>query len=337
MKNKGENEENGSPPNCRQSSQTPEYVKRTAKLFESVNVSEEIEIKNGLEKRTILESFTLAQGEPKEKSDDSADVLDGESNKKPSYLGVSCSNSGYRNVINYDSKLREGFHSAHSQRESLVLCSSRLRENSPLRRDVEFKFRNGAGPNGDTIKVNANEHFEREQIVPVNGVSQMKKFVNISTSTKTISTFRNSKDVKINELEDNFRHDKNNECNSNGEPNLISKPILNGKNESGQGRRGYSGLGPDFSPKILKSPEKNCNSFLKSISSFENNCKKSQPAKNPSYSRGEQTICDTATSIQQRIERLYGPGALAQGFRMQKSNSKTKILDKHTGEDSSEG
>ncbi|KAK6620051.1 hypothetical protein RUM44_006451 [Polyplax serrata] len=302
----------------RQHSETPEYVKRTAKLFESVKSFDEPEMKNGVdtnkkhstttEERYYLE--TTIEERPVE-GNISLDSIDGELNKKPSYLGVSCSNSGYRNVINYDSKLREGLCS-NSPRESLVLCNSRLRESSPMRRDLDLNLRNGR--HGESIGLTGKPKAETEGRVTSNGISQTGKFVNISTSTKTISTFRNSQDVA-----------ERKETSNGVGANVNLKQILNG--ESGTGRRGYSGLG--FSPKILKSPEKNCNSFLRSINSFENNCRnKSEGTRSGSYSRAEQqSTSDSINSIQQRIERLYGPGALAHGFYGQKSSPRGKGMD----------
>lgn len=310
----------------RQSSQTPEYVKRTAKLFESIKITETTETINGIERKTTLEQKEIYSNKPGQEISVklSLDSIDGEINKKPSYLGVSCSNSGYRNVINYDSKLREGFCSANNHRESLVLSSSRLRENSPMRRDLELVSQNGS--NGDSVNI-TKVIVEKDKSVPANGVDHTEKFVNISTSTKTISTFRNSKDLQLLDVE-NLKNWENVDCDSkaSGNNNVNLKQILNGKTED-RHRRGYSNLG--FSPKILKSPEKNCNSFLKSISSFENNCKNSETLRTSRYSRTEQSTSNSPNSIQQRIERLYGPGALAQAFYSQKTpTSKTNPSDK---------
>lgn len=240
-------------------------------------------------------------------------------NKKPSYLGVSCSNSGYRNVINYDSKLRENFRSSSHHRESLVLSNSRLRENSPLKFEYDIKSFNG-NISKDDNKLNSKSNLIEK--AHVNGVNQLnltnEKFLNISTSTKTISTFRTN--------EDDTKQDNNVEYKQRNDKVSLNQ-ILNNKVDENHKR--YSSLG--LTPKNFKSPEKNCNSFLRSINSFENNCKVETEVKS-NYSvttrrvNSNYEVFESKNSIQQRIERLYGPAALAQGFYVQKpAKSKSEL------------
>lgn len=307
----GETERGRSRDRTPQSQTTPEYVKRTAKLFEKASGSNH-HIKNGGIPKSISEQnsasysysteIKVSIGENEEEITSPPDASD---HKKPSYLGVSCSNSGYRNVINYDSKIREGFRSSSQHRESLVLCNSRLRENSPIKFDYDVKSYNGNISN----KSNSIEKTH------VNGVHHNnvtnEKFVNISTSTKTISTFRTNEDKRdSNHLDFKTKIDDNSKVSLN--------QILNNDNH-----KRYSNLG--LTPKVYKSPEKNCNSFLKSINSFENNCK-TETTRGYSASSSSSTrkananfdVFESKSSIQQRIERLYGPAALAQGFYVQK-------------------
>ncbi|KAL0267816.1 UNVERIFIED_CONTAM: hypothetical protein PYX00_009969 [Menopon gallinae] len=275
-----------------------EYVKRTARLFEKVRLSNE----TSEPERKSAENgacYVIGNGDAAA----TTDVTD--FGKKPSYLGVSCSNSGYRNVIKYDSKLREGLWSSTNQRESLVLSNHRLRESSPLKFDQDFHSHNGHAAHGAKPRTSCGRSE--------NGVSRvchrMEEFVNISTSTKTISTFRNKEEIKVADR-------------------------TNGQEETWRKSSGYSSLG--ISPKTLKSPEKNCNSFLRSINSFESNCRKSQieSVKSSCYRRirSENVAYSPSNSIQQRIERLYGPGALAQGFYVHSSHEKTRLKSESSEE-----
>lgn len=274
-------------------------MKRTARLFEKARLSNE---KSEPERKSAENGacYVIQNGD----AGATNDVTD--FGKKPSYLGVSCSNSGYRNVIKYDSKLREELWSSTNQRESLVLSNHRLRESSPLKFDQEFHSHNGHAVH--EMKPSRTSCTRTE-----NGVAQtchrMGEFVNISTSTKTISTFRNKEEVKV----------------ADG---------TYGQEETWRRSSGYSSLG--ISVKNLKSPEKNCNSFLRSINSFESNCKKNQieSVKSSCYRRirSENVAYSPSNSIQQRIERLYGPGALAQGFYVHSFNDKSRLKSENSEE-----
>ncbi|XP_063222343.1 uncharacterized protein LOC134530941 [Bacillus rossius redtenbacheri] len=98
---------------------TPEYVKRTARLFE---------------KTTSPASCPAVVNGKSENADGNYEKLTNGTTlaaKKPSYLGLACSISGYSGITTYDSKLREGFRSRDQSPGRLGLIASR--EVSPLR------------------------------------------------------------------------------------------------------------------------------------------------------------------------------------------------------------
>nr|CAD7396658.1 unnamed protein product [Timema cristinae] len=117
---------------------TPEYVKRTAQLFETSSSESRLTSKKSSPKHG---DCTRVNGET-EKTDDIPSLVvvnggeellnGGESlGKKPSYLGLACSISGYSGITTYDSKLREGFRSRDHSPGRIGLVRSR--EVSPLR------------------------------------------------------------------------------------------------------------------------------------------------------------------------------------------------------------
>lgn len=116
---------------------TPEYVKRTARLFES---SEGTILGNQSPKCSTLEnsgkrvssskncdvlSVVVVNGNKSQKTGENLINGDGFSGKKPSYLGLACSVSGYSGITTYDSKLREGFRSRDHSPGRLGIIKSR--------------------------------------------------------------------------------------------------------------------------------------------------------------------------------------------------------------------
>ncbi|XP_067003721.2 uncharacterized protein [Anabrus simplex] len=111
---------------------SPEYVKRTARLFE---------FSPGNSKGTAASPGIVV-----ENGGTSKDIfLNGTTGKKPSYLGLACSISGYSGITTYDSKLREGFRSRDHSPGRLTLIRSR--DTSPLRPDLnsETCFKSDCG------------------------------------------------------------------------------------------------------------------------------------------------------------------------------------------------
>lgn len=126
---------------------TPEYVKRTARLFESSGSTDlgsqspksSAFQSNGkhvsLNKTNNVPSVVLVNGDSSVKTGEHLLNGDGFTGKKPSYLGLACSVSGYSGITTYDSKLREGFRSRDHSPGRLGIIKSR--DVSPLRQGAE--------------------------------------------------------------------------------------------------------------------------------------------------------------------------------------------------------
>lgn len=122
---------------------TPEYVKRTARLFESTDSTalgsqspkSSVLRSNGRHvgssKTSDIRSVVVVNGTNSVKTGENLLNADGFTGKKPSYLGLSCSISGYSGITTYDSKLREGFLSRDHSPGRFGIQKSR--DVSPLR------------------------------------------------------------------------------------------------------------------------------------------------------------------------------------------------------------
>ena len=102
---------------------TPEYVKRTARLFESTDITalgsespKSSALRSngrhvGSSKTSDIPNVVVVNGTNSVKTGENLLNGGGFTGKKPSYLGLACSISGYSGITTYDSKLREGFRS----------------------------------------------------------------------------------------------------------------------------------------------------------------------------------------------------------------------------------
>ena len=126
---------------------TPEYVKRTARLFESSDTtalgsqsSKTSLLRSngrhvGSSKTSDVSSVVVVNGTNSVKSGENLLNGDGFTGKKPSYLGLACSISGYSGITTYDSKLREGFLARDHSPGRLGILKSR--DVSPLRQGAD--------------------------------------------------------------------------------------------------------------------------------------------------------------------------------------------------------
>ncbi|XP_069702984.1 uncharacterized protein [Periplaneta americana] len=126
---------------------TPEYVKRTARLFESsegtgVGSSQSpkssVQRSNGkhaISSKTSEVPSVVVNGTNSVKTGENSVNSDSFTGKKPSYLGLACSISGYSGITTYDSKLREGFRSRDHSPGRLGIIKSR--DVSPLRSSLD--------------------------------------------------------------------------------------------------------------------------------------------------------------------------------------------------------
>lgn len=338
------------PQNCVKNSS--EYVKRTIKQFEVSGNSNVCQEKQGV--------FVI-DWPNNEESD-----LPQKSEKKPSYLGLACSVSGYSGITTYDSKLREGF---------------RSREHSPGRIDL-LKCR-------DTSPLSLMSVCESVKSHTLN-VPQKVLYSGLGVSTNVDSSFTNSVTRTLNR--------------EATEP-LISCTPLNQKeferNKANLSTKSFENMSEHlkFSPEKLKSNCKNVqesnyvkeatSNYVSTINSSQSECYNFEASRNNMFSSGElsfdngqdrpdcssygipllsnnnvnpvkileqkqspgtvrvveftaqkksyvQTISTQSSAstdnaqimvgstiangdssksfIQQRVERLYGRGALAQGF-----------------------
>ena len=134
---------------------TPEYVKRTARLFESTDITD---LGNQSPKSSVLRSNGRHVGSSKSSDIPSVVVVNGTNSvktgenlvngvgftgKKPSYLGLACSISGYSGITTYDSKLREGFRTRDHSPGRLGILKSR--DGSPSQQGAD-QFENNLIP-----------------------------------------------------------------------------------------------------------------------------------------------------------------------------------------------
>ncbi|PSN49258.1 hypothetical protein C0J52_08199 [Blattella germanica] len=109
---------------------TPEYVKRTARLFETTENAGAGNHSPRAGKTSEIPSVIVVNGSSSNKVGDNLSEVSC-TGKKPSYLGLACSISGYSGITTYDSKLREGFRSRDHSPGRIGIIKSR--DVSPLR------------------------------------------------------------------------------------------------------------------------------------------------------------------------------------------------------------
>ncbi|EFN74045.1 Disks large-associated protein 1 [Camponotus floridanus] len=229
--------------------------------------------------------------------------------KKPSYLGLACSISGYSGITRYDSKLREGFRSRDSSPGTRLITRDtspagfRSNENlsvptpqyppksqsiSPLAMDRQNGFTNGMK---EECKVET--YMESRSTISIcQGYSEVDKGVSLHTTFPDLSPIRMSTSTTKR---------------SPGLPQMMS---------CGQQNKSY---GTGFS-----SPKQGVTNL--SDASF------SDASILNGSTEVESQVLNTSSSseksfIQQRVERLYGPGALAQGFFYKRSTTKLNTSD----------
>lgn len=229
--------------------------------------------------------------------------------KKPSYLGLACSISGYSGITRYDSKLREGFRSRDSSPGTRLITRDtspagfRSNENlsvptpqyppksqsiSPLAMDRQNGFTNGMK---EECKVET--YMESRSTISIcQGYSEVDKGVSLHTTFPDLSPIRMSTSTTKR---------------SPGLPQMMS---------CGQQNKSY---GTGFS-----SPKQGVANL--SDASF------SDASILNGSTEVESQVLNTSSSseksfIQQRVERLYGPGALAQGFFYKRSTTKLNTSD----------
>lgn len=232
--------------------------------------------------------------------------------KKPSYLGLACSISGYSGITRYDSKLREGFRSRDSSPGTRLIT----RDTSP----AGFK-------SNENLSVPIHHYPPKSQSISPLAMDRQNGFANGMKEECKIETYRETRN---------------------------SMSICQGFSEVDKGVSIHATF-PDVSPIRVNSSSRrspgivqvmSCGQQTKSFSSSSYAESSPKPStiniSNTSFSDTsilngsnveiEQQTTNTSSSseksfIQQRVERLYGPGALAQGFFFKRSVTKLNVTD----------
>ncbi|KAK1122441.1 hypothetical protein K0M31_009662 [Melipona bicolor] len=225
--------------------------------------------------------------------------------KKPSYLGLACSISGYSGINRYDSKLREGF---------------RSRDSSPGTRLITRDTSPAAFRSNENLNVPAHPYPPKSQSISPLAMDRQNGFSNGLKEECKVETYRESRS---------------------------SMSIYQGYSEVDKGvlHSTYS----DISPVQASTPTKRTPGISQMMSCSQQNKHFSVSPKQPTVNLSTASFSDTnilngtmeqvenqtinsSTSseksfIQQRVERLYGPGALAQGFFFRRSTSRLSNTD----------
>ncbi|KOC66490.1 Disks large-associated protein 1 [Habropoda laboriosa] len=224
--------------------------------------------------------------------------------KKPSYLGLACSISGYSGINRYDSKLREGFRSRDSSPGTRLITRDtspagfRSNENlnvhpyppksqsiSPLAMDRQNGFSNGLK---EECKVEAYRET-RNSISICQGYSEVDKGV-MHSGFADISPIRPTTPAK-------------------------RSPGMSQMMSCSQQNKHFSGSSPKQATANISNTSFSDTSILNGSSvEIENQVLSNSSSSEKSF-------------IQQRVERLYGPGALAQGFFFKRSTSRLNSSD----------
>ncbi|XP_014212058.1 uncharacterized protein LOC106641967 [Copidosoma floridanum] len=225
------------------------------------------------------------------------------SSKKPSYLGLACSISGYSGITRYDSKLREGFRSRDSSPGARLI----VRDTSPAGfRSQDPNQSLTAQPKSQSISPLA---MDRQCNGLANGVRDAKcssKYLDSRTASPYSSDGYSEVDRGI----------------ATGRDESILDPV----HTSSPIRKVAGGAGSPVAARIASYNQQN-NSFLSTSSpkcfnvSHTSHNSSSGVLNGSSSLDQDASLCILNASsgseksfIQQRVERLYGPGALAQGF-----------------------
>ncbi|XP_033218883.1 uncharacterized protein LOC117174165 isoform X2 [Belonocnema kinseyi] len=226
--------------------------------------------------------------------------------KKPSYLGLACSISGYSGINRYNSKLRESFRSRDSSLGPLLITKKdspvqfRSNENlnilphhtvrypkshsiSPLAMDRQNGFTDGVIKNKSKIETFLQT---RSSMSVCQGFSRVDKGVSLHSAFPEISPIHSKSPTKY---------------------SLASVHVAS----HNQQHRAYCSTISSSSQKAAADELPNTTFSETSIT-------------NGSTTEVENHFLNSSSSseksfIQQRVERLYGPGALAQGFFFKRS------------------
>lgn len=270
--------------------------------------------------------------------------------KKPSYLNLACSISGYGGITTYDSKLREGFRSRDHSPGKLIGIQNGSREASPARVLGATSTTSGnllaapssgrlswtPSPVGGLISTNN----DMKHISPTIGGGQRFIGTNGTDQTDTTGNFKRISDQRNRWLESTLSPSEKNKDYQQVVTVFESKSGNHGVTTETAVETRYEVNSRSQSTVVSSKTVISSNSHPQQYSASSRAERiipiaiegDSPPDRNGklSYTNGSalhHTPVSSKSFIQQRVERLYGPGALAQGFfhRSVKSSFSTSL------------
>ncbi|CAB0042462.1 unnamed protein product [Trichogramma brassicae] len=253
------------------------------------------------------------------------DLVDGDqqltTSKKPSYLGLACSINGYTNITCYDSKLREGFRSRDASPGASRLITRDSRPHENLYSHQSYLTVSG-NKSISPLAMDRNQHNGFS-----NGVRESKYKLETTTTTITNSGTSTTRTQHVEEGYSevdrglsNLNHsiDSYNPVCSNSPKKRINSPVASRVHAYNQQNASFSSV-TSSSPKLTVKNGSHNASF--NDSSILNGSSDGDYGMLNCSSGSEKSF------IQQRVERLYGPGALAQGFFFKRSSTGSPRLN----------
>ncbi|XP_025074871.1 uncharacterized protein LOC105430173 [Pogonomyrmex barbatus] len=278
--------------------------------------------------------------------------------KKPSYLGLACSISGYSGITRYDSKLREGFRSRDSSPGTRLIT----RDTSPA------GFRSN-----ENLNVPTPQHPPKSQSISPLAMERQNGFTNGVKEECKIETYMESRSSISMTCQGYSEVDKAVSLHA-AFPELSPIRMSTAANKRSPGLSPMMSCGQQNKSMGFSSPKQGLLSFVVrdtcalvsfvlcvssaihliyflrfimfSLRNFLINffllyffrfvvsgtSFSDTSILNGSSVEVESQVINTSSSseksfIQQRVERLYGPGALAQGFFFKRSTAKINISD----------
>lgn len=299
---------------------------------------------NGSE--NTLRSISLSHPKSQVPADSRCSLLTPEVRSPPSYLGIACAVSGYSSLNRYDSAVREGFRSRDSSPAPPRLAFTRSRDSSPLRerlrspenrctpqetaarisslkaqlarcaneldnrsRQSSIRRRDKKPPSGRSISVDRG-YLTKASLIHTGasqGYSDHDSSAPLSGSHYSASSKYSAHRDNRSPHSSGYREGALSPRFSSGSSPRHSAYSSGSLGGSESARRGYfsstSNMTSHQIPVRLLDPQQTFNGHISSPLTTLH----SRPTI-------DTTIEDTRSFIQERIERLYGPGALAAGF-----------------------
>ncbi|XP_049882556.1 uncharacterized protein LOC126378340 isoform X2 [Pectinophora gossypiella] len=232
-------------------------------------------------------------------------------NKKPSYLHLACSVNGYTNLTTYDSKLRQDI--------------NKSREASPIRPITHnYQYRSENNSLLVPIPVSANK-----LLVPTFGPHDTRADLTAKAPSKAhTDPYLNTPHVFMAEENKQLKND------FLGTNMTTARPYISAESKNFASSMLHQKDEVDNSKELgFKSSYSETN-FRKTVTNGKEQSRFSSESYTISSNgvskrveitkeNGEKLTSPMKSFIQQRVERLYGPGALAQGFLMQKRHKKS--------------